>query len=345
MYDSPHKYINNKNGTFNFKQEEILEIESNSINISNELIQLQNPEYGKILRVFLWNSIGDGKKGYSECRMMINQENTRDTQFDLYVTQEPAYTKEENYLKCFNLTEEKYQITYPPDSKDQVAIIFNKQKLSIDEDGHKNSYKLIEESRKKENNQGIEYTTQFPKYGQKRIQIVHFKIQNEIDDMEADGCLKLCVINIHSVHNNYTIEKKKTFILEFFKFVNWYINNKLANEPIKLLILGDFNLDLINEDIDQLVYDEIGLNLVISTSPKIDAHYSEDDISKTNIDFFCTVYNKNYVNIHNVSKIPLRFENYYKDFQMIQDFIKTHQLNVKKISTHDPQFCYLTFNS
>ncbi|EGC35121.1 hypothetical protein DICPUDRAFT_33911 [Dictyostelium purpureum] len=337
MYVSPHKYLYNKNDENDnrFNQEETYS------NILHELIQLEKPE--NILRVFLWNSKGLTKKGYAKLRKITNQIITRDIQFDLYVTQEPLSINEKNYLKSFNDSEKKYLITYPPGSKKEVAIIYNKQKLSIDKDGIKNSYNLIEESKRKDNNQGVEYTTDFLDKGKYRTQIVHFKIK--WGDVKANSGLKLCVINIHSVYLGYSEEDRRDFLLEFFKFVNWYINNKIANEPIKLLILGDFNLDLIEWKIEEKVFNTIGLKLVISTTPNIDENYSETEISKKKIDFFCTVFDENYVNIRNVSKIPVRYKNYINDFRDIQVYLNKKNLDIKGISTHDPLFCYLTFDS
>lgn len=332
---SPHKdnSINNHKDKLDLTQEELSEIDLGKLDLENEeLKQLDNSS--EILRAILWNSKGETRSGYAGFRMLLSQKIVEDINFDLFITQEPVSVVEKNYSKkYFN---KDFGIVYPvrPKARKEVAIVYRKEKIHVLK--NEDPYSLIQRSLKDK----ITYSGFFLFHGKRRIQITHFKTQTE-------SPTKICVFNIHSVYR-FTDQVKEDFILSFFKLIKWYIEKILSpnNEKFNLLVAGDFNNDIFLKNYPDLIYNAIGLQIIIPSPPTIDTSYNEGEIAPTNIDYFITVRDvKNGLNVSNVSKLPIRFANYQDSFEGVADLREENDLSPSRVSTHDPQYCCLKIKS
>ncbi|KAM9959063.1 hypothetical protein ACTFIR_000114 [Dictyostelium discoideum] len=336
---SPHRDsfindLNKKDKKLNLTNEELSEIDLGKLKLENELLK-QIDNSNEILRAILWNSKGETKAGYAAFRKLLSQIITKDLYFDLFITQEPLSVVDKNYID--NYFNNDYEIVYPVKKKarKEVAIIYRKKKIQVLK--NENPYSLIEESRINDN---IEYSNFFLINGKGRIQITHFKTITESPN-------NICVFNIHSVYK-FSDKVKDEFILSFFRFVKWYINKILSpkEERFNLLVAGDFNYDIFSKDFPDLVFNKLGLKIVIPSPPTIDSSYDEKEIAPTNIDYFITVHDvRNGLTVSNVSKLPIRFDNYQDEFKGAADLREDKDLLSSKVSTHDPQYCCLKIKS
>ncbi|EAL66814.1 hypothetical protein DDB_G0281035 [Dictyostelium discoideum AX4] len=336
---SPHKdsFIydhNKKDKKLNLTDEELSEIDLGKLSLENEqLKQLDNSN--EVLRAILWNSKGETKSGYAAFRKLLSKIITNDVNFDLFITQEPLSVVNKNYID--NYFNNGFDIVYPVKRKarKEVAIIYRKEKIQVLK--NENPYSLIEESLIKDK---IEYSNFFVMNGKGRIQITQFKTLTE-------SPTNICVFNIHSVYR-FSDKVKEDFILNFFKFVKWYINKILSpnEEEFNLLVAGDFNYDIYLKEFPDLVLNKLGLKIVIPSPPTIDSSYDEKEIAPTYIDYFLTVYDdRNGLKVCDVSKLPIRFDNYQDEFEGAADLRQDKDLLSSKVSTHDPQYCCLKIKS
>ncbi|KAK5575616.1 hypothetical protein RB653_006749 [Dictyostelium firmibasis] len=330
---SPHKDTYNNKKEFNFTVDEATEMLKNKLTISNKYLKAQH-NVNAIIHLVQWNSKGSTTAGYSTFRNLLTKVITNDINFDLFITQEPISVVEKNLIdKNFN---SDYNVIYPVDkrARKEVAIVYRNEVISILK--NLNPYKLIDESEPFVNYRNKYFINQ----AKKRIQITHFNY----NDKEDKKNYEICVFNFHSVYSACTNEVKKNFIIDFFKFVKWYIDNKIEKDNFNLLIAGDFNYDIYqDDDLCKSVNEICGLKILIPAPPTIDSTYNELEIAPTNIDFFVTISDpKNGININRVSKLPIRFENYQKEFENVKEIKNLKNLIPSKVSTHDAQSCYLT---